>query len=475
MKTLLLGLLFSITAIAAEVKFTQLPLGSGAAVTATDIYPYVDTTMGITKKMTIIDLLNVPQFQAFVPLTTKGDILSFSTVRARLPVGTNGQVLTADSTQTLGIKWAAAGGGGTPGGANGAVQFNTAGAFDGDATNFFYNSATKSLGIGTNAPLRGVNVVISDPLNTGYYSVNTNVASTATAGFTASNGVSGYASGIGSSANPLFPNSAFLGSYGASGGTIIGNLNVAAPISFANLGAVQMTLDGSGKLGVGVSPDANSYDITLGNGSTNKTFGMNRSTSADNGSTLSIQGGGAKSGATDAAAGPLLIQGGVSTGTGDGLNADIQFQTALPNTSSASTDNALRTTMFLDAYGEMILGDTLGPQLFVAPDPGVTSITVGPSLTATASQFQLRAGRPADGTVTGAGGNMIMRSGSGTGSGSNLLMLQTFSPNLAFTVSASNSSNGSTYSNNGQIFRVISTNSGGTTLRVMVYLRLLEL
>jgi len=46
------------------------------------------------------------------PLTTKGDLYGFSTVDARLPVGTNGHVLTADSTQSLGIKWAAAAGGG---------------------------------------------------------------------------------------------------------------------------------------------------------------------------------------------------------------------------------------------------------------------------------------------------------------------------------------------------------------------------
>ena len=45
------------------------------------------------------------------PLTTKGDLFGFSTVNARIPVGTNGQVLTADSTQALGVKWAAAGGG----------------------------------------------------------------------------------------------------------------------------------------------------------------------------------------------------------------------------------------------------------------------------------------------------------------------------------------------------------------------------
>jgi len=45
-------------------------------------------------------------------LTTKGDLESFTTVRARLPVGSNAQVLTADSTAASGLAWAAAAGGG---------------------------------------------------------------------------------------------------------------------------------------------------------------------------------------------------------------------------------------------------------------------------------------------------------------------------------------------------------------------------
>ena len=42
------------------------------------------------------------------PLNTKGDILGFTTLPVRVGVGANTQVLTADSTQAAGVKWAAA-------------------------------------------------------------------------------------------------------------------------------------------------------------------------------------------------------------------------------------------------------------------------------------------------------------------------------------------------------------------------------
>ena len=73
---------------------------------------------GLSPALAANDVLEILAFQSFavataIPVTTfdaKGDLLvaSGADVVGRLAIGTNGFILTADSTQTLGVKWAAA-------------------------------------------------------------------------------------------------------------------------------------------------------------------------------------------------------------------------------------------------------------------------------------------------------------------------------------------------------------------------------
>lgn len=79
------------------------------------------------------------------PLTTKGDLYTYTTTNARLPIGLNGQALVADSSQPAGMSWQAIGG--TGGGSVLGFTFTNANGISGTvATPTTTPNLTLSLG-----------------------------------------------------------------------------------------------------------------------------------------------------------------------------------------------------------------------------------------------------------------------------------------------------------------------------------------
>jgi hypothetical protein len=81
---------------------------AGGTFSATVSSPDGHTGETISQWTEVSFALSVGSSSGSSPLTTKGDLYGYSTTNARIPVGTNTYVLTADSTQALGLKWAPA-------------------------------------------------------------------------------------------------------------------------------------------------------------------------------------------------------------------------------------------------------------------------------------------------------------------------------------------------------------------------------
>lgn len=85
-------------------RFDIKALITGTVTAAADYVAFYDASTSTHKKVLVDDLPGGGGSTS--PLTTKGDIWGYDTADNRIPVGTNGQLLFADSGQALGVGWA---------------------------------------------------------------------------------------------------------------------------------------------------------------------------------------------------------------------------------------------------------------------------------------------------------------------------------------------------------------------------------
>lgn len=193
------------------------------------------------------------------PLTTKGDLYTYSTQNARLPVGTNGQILSANSATTTGLEWivspdasvtladVSANSTTTPNSlytmtSTIPVEFKTSGG-----THLLYLDETNArIGVNTNNPLAKLNVVSADNDLVGLFtgaSKGVRIQPTASATFV---------DGVDNTGTGTYQPLAIGGSY----------------LAFTISGTEKGRFDTSGNLGIGtVSPQAK-LDIDSGTNNT---------------------------------------------------------------------------------------------------------------------------------------------------------------------------------------------------------------
>ena len=124
----------------------------------TDVLAIVDGSAVETKK------ISVTQVKALAPVQSVNGSTGAVSVQPTLVSGTNIKTINDESILGSG-NITISGGGGSPSGVAGAIQFSDGSAFASDASNLFWDDTNNRLGIGTNVPTSALEVASDAKIN----------------------------------------------------------------------------------------------------------------------------------------------------------------------------------------------------------------------------------------------------------------------------------------------------------------------
>jgi hypothetical protein len=210
------------------------------------------------------------------PTTTLGDlIVRGSSAVSRLGVGANTQVLTADSTQPLGVKWATPIVTSAASPAN-SVQFNNAGVFGGSA-NLTWDNANSRLGIGLTNPTQQLQLTANMLFPTANNNINGNLFF---------NGDTSAGIGLRLFSNPggTSPNS-YIDCNTGTGNTTNGLL---FRVDTSNGSAERMRITAAGSVGIGTSNPQTVLDVETASGAALRGVVSGQNSNDNNGAFLNL-------------------------------------------------------------------------------------------------------------------------------------------------------------------------------------------